>query len=235
MKKLLFPLALLAVAAPLAAQGERPPFRVDESGRAFWRLDDAVKSIGAGEGTITIAPGTYEDCAIQTDGAVTFRAARAGSAIFDGMTCEGKAALVLRGHFARVEGLIFQNMRVADRNGAGIRLEKGDLEVVNSVFRNSEQGILTSNDPAGSILIDRSTFSGLGGCPNGMCSHSIYVGDYGSIIVANSRFERGTGGHYVKTRQCLCARPEQGKLFCLHRGRRRRPDQSLIGTGDLRQ
>jgi hypothetical protein len=33
-----------------------------------------------------------------------------------------------------------------------------------------------------------------------MCSHSIYVGKYGRVIVTNSRFDRGTGGHYVKSR-----------------------------------
>jgi hypothetical protein len=108
--------------------------------------------------------------------------------------------LVLNGQFARVDGLVFQNMRVADRNGSGIRLQRGDLEVFNATFRASEQGILTHGDAASTLTIDRSTFTGLGGCPDGMCSHSIYVGDYGRLIVTNSRFERGTGGHYVKSR-----------------------------------
>src|SRR3546814_8146658 len=45
-------------------------------------------------------------------------------AIFDGVTCEGKAALVLRGDGARVDGVVFQNMRVPDGNGAGIRSEE---------------------------------------------------------------------------------------------------------------
>ena len=79
-------------------------------------------------------------------------------------------------------------------------MERGDLSVVNSVFRNSEQGILTNDDRSATISIDRSTFSGLGGCPEGMCSHSIYIGDIGSLTVRSCRFERGTGGHYVKSR-----------------------------------
>ena len=159
-----------------------------------------MKSIGGGEGTITIAPANLQQCAVQTEGMITYRAAQPGTVTFDTATCEGKAALVLRGAGARIEGLIFQNMRVRDRNGSGIRLEKGDLEVTNSIFRNSEQGILTASDPTGSISIDRTTFTGLGGCPDGMCSHSIYIGDYGSLKVTRSRFERGTGGHYVKSR-----------------------------------
>jgi Right handed beta helix region len=193
-------LALLAIAAPLAAQSERPPFMVEESGKSFWRLGDAVKSIGDGQGTITISPGLIDDCAVQTEGAITYRAAQPGSVVFDGVTCEGKAALVFRGRAARVQGIVFQNMKVPDRNGAGIRLEKGDLDVENAIFRNSEQGILTGVEKMSNITIDRSTFSGLGGCPDGMCSHSAYIGEIASLRVTRSRFERGTGGHYLKAR-----------------------------------
>lgn len=190
----------LSLATPLGAQSDGQPFIVEESGQSFWRLADAVKAIGDGDGTISIAPGTYRMCAIQDAGRIAYKAQKPGAAIFDGVACEGKAALVLRGRAAAIDGLIFQNQRVPDRNGAGIRLEKGDLQVTNVTFRNSEQGILSHDDPASTISIDRSTFSGLGGCPDGMCSHSIYIGNYGRLIVTNSRFERGTGGHYVKSR-----------------------------------
>lgn len=199
MKRTLILLPLLA-AAPLFAQNGQPPISIEETGQSFWRLQDAVNAVGDGEGTIILAPGTYKQCAVQRAGAVIFKAATPGTAIFDTTTCEGKAALVLDGASATVDGILFQNMRVADRNGAGIRLQKGDLTVLNSVFRNSEQGILTANDPASTITIRQSTFSGLGGCPDGMCSHSIYVGDYGKLVVTRSRFERGTGGHYLKSR-----------------------------------
>ncbi len=196
-----------ALAGALAAAAGAQPgggFRVVESGRSFHRLADAVKSLGSG-GTITVAPGSYRDCAVVESGNVTIRAAEASTAIFDGGACEGKATLVLRGESAVVEGLVFQNIRVPDRNGAGIRLEKGDLTVSRATFRNSEQGILTANDPAGVIKVEWSTFSGLGGCPDGMCSHSIYAGDYGSLTIDRCRFERGTGGHYVKSRAAQAA------------------------------
>jgi hypothetical protein len=198
MKKML-PIALaILTAAPIAAQGNAP-FVLDD-GQRFFRLDDAVRAAGGGDAVITVAPGTYPECASVEAGRLTIRAARAGTAIFDGGTCEGKATIVTRAAELRIEGLVFQNIRVNDRNGAGIRLEKGDLVVINSLFRNSEQGILTANDPQGAITIDKSTFTGLGGCPDGQCSHSIYIGDYGKLTVTRSRFERGTGGHYVKTR-----------------------------------
>ncbi len=190
----------LVLAAPLSAQPSQARFTVEETGRGYARLQDAVTAIGSGDGTIRIAPGTYRDCAVQTGGRIAYAASAAGAVIFDGVSCEGKGGLVLRGQAAHIEGIVFQNFQVPDRNGSGIRLEKGDLSVVNAVFRNSEQGILSNNDPSATISIDRSTFSGLGGCPDGMCSHSIYIGDYGLLTVTRSRFERGTGGHYVKSR-----------------------------------
>jgi len=194
-----FALAALLLAGPALAQSGAP-FTVTESGRGFSRLDDAIKSLGGSSGTIVVAPGSYRDCAVFAGGALTIRAATPGSAIFDGGTCEGKATLVLRGLSAEIDGLVFQNIRVADRNGSGIRLEKGDLHVTRTTFRNSEQGILSADDAEGSITVEQSTFSGLGGCPDGMCSHSIYIGHYGSLTVSRVRFERGTGGHYVKSR-----------------------------------
>ena len=192
--------ALLAsIAVPLSAQQRPMPYRLAETGEAFGSLAEAVARIGGGNGTIEVQPGTWRDCVVQEAGSVTYRAITPGSAIFDGGVCEDKATLVLRGRSARVEGLVFQNIAVPDENGAGIRLEQGDLTVVNSLFRDSQQGILTGVDANSQIVIDKSSFSGLGLCASD-CAHSIYIGDYGSLTVTRSRFEKGQGGHYVKSR-----------------------------------
>jgi len=190
---------LLLAPGALPAQTGGAPYSVD--GRGFERLQEAVDAIGDGEGTIRVAPGYHRDCAVQTAGRIAFVAAEPGRAIFDGVTCEGKATLVLRGNGAKVDGIVFQNLRVPDGNGAGIRLERSDLEIVNSMFRNSEEGILTGDDAAATLTITRSTFSRLGRCDRGLsCAHSVYTGVYGRVIVTNTRFEKGSGGHYLKTR-----------------------------------
>ncbi|HEX8191700.1 MAG TPA: right-handed parallel beta-helix repeat-containing protein [Allosphingosinicella sp.] len=194
-------LALVLLASAATAQRGGAPFTVEETGRGFATLQEAVDAIGEGAGTIAIAPGTYRMCAVQNAGSIRYAAREPGTAIFDGVACNGKAAFVLSGREARIDGLVFQNITVPDQNGAGIRLQAGNLVVRESLFRNSEQGILTHDDPASSIRIEQSTFSGLGTCPeNGSCAHSLYIGDYGSLSVVRSRFERGRGGHYVKTR-----------------------------------
>lgn len=203
--KLSLALISLLAAGPASAQSigpaAVPTFTVEESATAYFTLQEAVRAIGEGRGTIRIAPGRYEECITQDGGDISYLAERAGAVIFDTVTCEGKAAFVLRGRSALVEGIVFQNMQVPDRNGAGIRIEQGDLVVRESLFRDSESGILGANDQAGTIRIERSTFSGLGRCDDDVdCAHSIYVNGSGSLSVANARFERGRGGHYVKSR-----------------------------------
>ncbi len=198
---LLAALTIVAIPAGVLLAQDRADFTVVETGQSFAMLQDAVNAIGDGSGSIAIESGTHRQCAVQTGGDISYLAVEPGAAIFDGRSCEGKAALVLRGRSANVSGLTFQNMAVRDFNGAGIRLEQGDLTVAQSWFRDSQQGILTANDTAGSIRIDKSTFSGLGTCEGaGGCAHSVYVGDYGDVTITRSRFERGTGGHYVKAR-----------------------------------
>lgn len=194
------PLLALALTMPAIAQS-RGPFTVAETGQSFVHLEDALMSIRGQDATIVIAPGAYRECAIQQAGHIAFKAATPGSVIFDGETCEGKAALVLRGEGSTVDGIVFRNMRVGDGNGAGIRIELGDLTVTNSMFLDSQEGILGATDQKTRIRIDRSTFAGLGQCDETPdCAHSVYLGTHGSVTITNSRFERGRGGHYVKIR-----------------------------------
>jgi hypothetical protein len=194
-RALLLALTLTAAAAP----ADRP-FTVAETGRSYAHLADAVAAIGGGEGTIRIAPGRHADCAVQEAGRIAYVAQNPGTAIFDGGICEGKATLVLRGRWARVDGVVFTHERVEDGNGAGIRIEQGDLSVSNTMFVDAQSGILSAADPNGTVTIDRSTFAGLGRHPDGRGAHSLYIGGYGALRVTRSRFERGTGGHYLKSR-----------------------------------
>ncbi|MET0364987.1 MAG: right-handed parallel beta-helix repeat-containing protein, partial [Sphingobium sp.] len=121
MRFLALSLSLFCVSASSAiAQGGGAPFTVVETGHGYGRLQDAVDAIGSGTGTVEVAPGRYRDCAVQNGGAVTYRAVVPGGSVFSGGICEDKAALVLHGRSARVEGLIFEKMAVSDGNGSGI-------------------------------------------------------------------------------------------------------------------
>ncbi len=193
--------ASIAFAPSSSAQTGGNSFTIEETGQSFGTLQAAVDAVGARTATISIAPGTYRQCAVQKAGVITYAAQEYGTAVLSGTACEGKAALVLRGQGAEIRGLTFTGISVSDGNGAGVRLEKSNLNIAFTRFLDSQQGILTANDANGRIFITRSTFSRLGTCENSAgCAHSIYVGKYGSLTVTQSRFERGTGGHYVKSR-----------------------------------
>jgi len=77
----------------------------------------------------------------------------------------------------------------------------GDLTVTNAMFLDSQEGILGGEPTGQRITIDRSTFAGLGQCDESPgCAHAIYLANRGQVTITRSRFERGTGGHYVKLR-----------------------------------
>jgi hypothetical protein len=197
----LLPMSVLLLAAPVGAQQGKPPFVIQETGEGYWKIDDAVSAVRDGDATILIAPGVYQDCTVQTGGRITYKAVEPGTAIFEKTPCEDKALFVLRGRGSVIDGLVFRGVRVDDGNGAGIRTEMGDLTVTNSMFLDSQEGILGGQPTNQKIVIDRSTFSGLGQCDETVdCSHAIYLANQGSVTITRSRFERGTGGHYVKLR-----------------------------------
>lgn len=194
--------ALLTVsgAAPAMAQSSEP-FFVSEIGKGFGTLTEAVDAIGDSDGTILINAGTYADCAVQTAGRIAYVARQQGSVTFNGGVCEDKATLVLRGRGAHVQGIRFTHQTVPDGNGAGIRLEKSNLSVVSSTFIDAQCGILSGGDDSiQTVTVDRSTFAGLGKDPRGNGAHAMYIGRVRAVKVTNSRFERGTGGHYIKSR-----------------------------------
>ncbi len=152
-------------------------------------------------GTVLLPPGRYPDCAVITQSVLTIRAEVQGQAQLDGGACQGKAALVAHGNDLTVDGLVFKNIHVPDGNGAGIRHETGSLTVRNSIFYNSENGILTTTDNDLDLTIDKSLFLHLGGCKfSGGCSHSIYSGAIGKLTITNSIFRNSAGGHFLKSR-----------------------------------
>jgi hypothetical protein len=80
----------------------------------------------------------------------------------EGASAEGKAIFVVRGGRVRIENLGFFGARVRDRNGAGIRLERGRLEIAGCHFEDNENGVLSGNEGGTELAIDRCRFVGNG-------------------------------------------------------------------------
>jgi hypothetical protein len=104
----------------------------------------------------------------------------------------------VRGDRIRIENLAFLGAKVRDRNGAGIRLEKGRLELAGCHFEENENGLLSGNDERIELSIDRCSFAA-NGAGDGR-SHNLYVGAIGKLDVSSSYFARARVGHLFKSR-----------------------------------
>ena len=195
-----------------AGAGARAPFVVTGDGRrAFEALADAVAAIGGGRGTIMIAPGRYRQCAVQNAGVDRLCRARAGQRRSSTASpARARRRSCSRGASARVEGIVFQNMPVAGPQRRRHPARSGRLMVAKACSATARTASSTANDHRGTIRVERSTFSRLGGA-RGMRAARIRSTSAacGALIVTRSRFERGTGGHYVKSR----AAPHRGHRF----------------------
>ena len=118
--------------------------------------------------------------------------------IAEGKAAEEKGIWVIRGGDILVENIEFTGARVANRNGAGIRFERGKLKVRKCVFKDNENGMLVGNDPSMILEIEDSEF-GDNGAGDGQ-SHNLYVGTIERFVVQGSYFHHARVGHLLKTR-----------------------------------
>lgn len=187
-------ISLTAAPATLADQ----LLRVGPS-RAIKTIGDAAKLAGP-RAVIEIDAGTYiGDVAVWGQDSLVIRGVGGPVRLMaNGKSAEGKAIWVMRGNDMTVENIAFSDAKVPDRNGAGIRLEKGRLTVRNSRFLNNENGILTSNQSDIELSIENSEF-GYNGSGDGQ-THNIYVGSIARFTMVGSYVHHSIVGHLLKSR-----------------------------------
>jgi hypothetical protein len=119
----------------------------------------------------------------------------------DGKSAEDKAILVVRDGDVTIDNIEFRGARVRDRNGAGIRFERGRLLVQRCAFFDNQNGILAGNVGTAELTIQDSEF---GQAPaNTPLPHLVYVGKIARFELTGSRVWGGQGGHLVKSRARL--------------------------------
>ncbi len=153
--------------------------------------------------TIEVDAGDYlGDVAVWTQEQVTIRAVGGRvRLIANGESAEGKAIWVVRGREMVVEGFDFTGSKVNGRNGAGIRLEGGKLQVLNCRFILNENGIMTGNNPQIELDIVDSEFAH-NGYGDGQ-SHNLYAGTIARLSVIGSHFHHAIVGHLLKSRAAV--------------------------------
>jgi len=161
----------------------------------------ALAARSAPDGAVVeVDPGDYlADVAVWNQRKLTIRGMGPGVRLLaGGRSAEGKAIWVIRNGDFTVENITFAGGRVADRNGAGIRLEGGRLVVRQCLFHDNESGILTNAGEDIELDVENSEFSH-NGAGDGQ-SHAIYVGAIGRFRLSGSYIHHANVGHLVKSR-----------------------------------
>lgn len=197
MKALVLALGWLAPFA--AAQAQAAVLRVGP-GEAITRIADAAKVAQDGD-VVEILPGEYHaDVTVWEQKRLVIRGiGERPVLIADGSIADGKAIWVIRDGDFLIDNVEFRGARADDENGAGIRFERGRLEVRNSVFLDNQNGILTANFGDAELVIRDSVFA-QAPRKEGALPHLLYVGRIGRFEVSGSRFHNGYRGHLLKSR-----------------------------------
>ncbi|WP_343632475.1 right-handed parallel beta-helix repeat-containing protein [Roseateles sp.] len=187
--------------AALAQGGSRPVLKV---GR-----DHPVKTLAAAAAqakpgmTLEIQAGEYPgDVAVWTQDDLTLKAVGGRVRIpANGAHAQGKGIFVTSGKRMTIEGLDFIGAKVPDRNGAGVRLERGSLTLRDCRFQDNENGLLAANDGSIELLIESCDFGAI--APGDGHTHNCYVGAIAKLTVLGSYFHHGSSGHLLKTRAAV--------------------------------
>ena len=169
-------------------------------GEAITRVADALRRAADGD-TIEVLPGTYRgDVAVITQRRLTIIGI-GEPPVFeaDGRHAEGKAIWVVRDGDIHIENIAFRGTRVPSGNGAGIRFEKGRLQLHRCRFTDNQMGLLSGNESASELHISDSVFADAPHNP-GSLPHLLYVGSIGRFSIRGSVLRHGNQGHLLKSR-----------------------------------
>jgi hypothetical protein len=168
--------------------------------QAITHIADAARLAKNGD-TVEIMPGEYRgDVAVWDQNDLTIRGiGKRPILIANGKNAESKAIWVIRNGNFRIDNVEFRDARVADRNGAGIRFERGKLQVSNCAFIDNQNGILTANFDDAELSIKNSLFAQAPHHEQWL-PHLLYVGRIARFEISGSRFEQGYRGHLIKSR-----------------------------------
>ena len=179
-------------------------------GRTYSTIAAAANAASAGA-VIEVDAGTYpDDVVVWRENRVTVRGI-GGRAHVQGTRRipfqsgsdrnNGMGLFVVRGSDIRVENIEFSNAMVDDQNGAGIRNQGTNLTICNSIFRDSENGIL--GGAYGQLTIEYSQFMRNGSGDVGR-THNLYIDEGSSagdrLVFRHNSSHHASIGHLLKTR-----------------------------------
>lgn len=193
-----------ALSLPGASAAPLPPVMRVGPGQKIKTLAAAAGAARDGM-LIEVEAGDYvADVAVWPQSDLTLKAVGGGRVrlLANGASAQGKGIFVTTGERIRIEGFDFIGATVPDRNGAGIRLERGSLSLRDCTFMGNENGLLSSNDPAVRLEIEDCEFGPILARAEGR-NHNLYVGAIAFLKVTGSYFHQGQLGHLLKSRAAV--------------------------------
>lgn len=115
-----------------------------------------------------------------------------------GRNAMGKGVWVVQGNNTTIENVEIFGAKVADRNGAALRLDGKHLTLRGSYLHDNENGILTKNDGVSDIVIERTEFAN-NGYGDGY-THNLYIGQVASLVFRFNYSHDAKVGHNLKSR-----------------------------------
>jgi len=208
--------AVVPVALPMSSTASRQtpaaggpvptaerPFQAGGQLFASNQFQQALEALAEGGVLLVRGGASYHVTGTLRRNNVTIRAV-GGKATFDGLgdpafPAQGKALIVQQGNAVTFEGLVFRNVAVPDDNGAGVRVEGTGMTIFRRCeFRDSQEGILTRNDPNLHLTLEDCIGDNLG---DGVGqSHGVYCGVAGSLTVKGGEWTNSNVGHLLKSR-----------------------------------
>jgi len=163
----------------------------------YHRIADAVAASRDGD-VVAVQAGTYVNDFATVVHKITLQGVGGMVKMVATVPPANGKAILTTDNDVTIDHFEFSGAKVADKNGAGIRYETGNLTVTNSYFYDNENGLLSAADAQGTITIKNSEF-GHNGNGNGL-THNIYVGAIKQLTIQDSYIHDAVIGHEVKSR-----------------------------------
>ena len=196
--RIAFAVSVLVVGAAVAAPASAATLSVG-SGKTYATPCKAFAAAKTGD-IVEIQAATYSGdvCAV-TASNLTIRGVNGRPKI----NANGKAALskgtwVIQGNNVTVDNVEMYGAKVADRNGAALRLEGTNFTLRNSFLHDNENGILSGVNTASTVTIENNEF-GHNGYGDGY-SHNLYIGKVAKLYFRYNFSHDANVGHNLKSR-----------------------------------
>ncbi len=167
---------------------------------AEYATPSAAASVAHDGDTIEIASGEYHgDVAVWTANRLRIvGAVPRPHVLADGKDAMGKGLWVVKGDDLLIENVEMSGAKVADRNGAALRVEGRNFTLRNSYLHDNENGVLAGANATSEITVDHCEFARNGNGDG--YTHNLYIGNVAKLTVSTSYLHHANGGHNLKSR-----------------------------------